>query len=159
MLFKRKNRKKGYWKCGKCRGLLRPYISSLLPRKNRPGGQLLPFKTHPRIYFCLGTNQRIYFTRRTDSNPRLSYKKSTHPTSPRLLCTERQVVLSAIYCRVGWKRLGEWTLCKTIGVCFPFYEWYIFFGTNSGVAIEKGFTQKRRQRWSLLFGGCTWIQH
>ena len=39
--------------------------------------------------------QRIYITRRTDSNPRSSYKKSTHPTSPCLLCTERQVVLSS----------------------------------------------------------------
>ena len=81
-----------------------------------------------KIYYC---NRRIYITRRTDSNPRSSYKKSTHPTSPRLLCTERQVVLSAVYCRAGWKRLGEWTFCKTIGGCCPFYEWYIFFASYS----------------------------
>ena len=34
--------------------------------------------------FCY---QRIYITRRTDSSPPLSYKKSTHPTSPRYVCS------------------------------------------------------------------------
>ena len=74
-------------------------------------------------------SQRIYITRRTDSNPQSSYKKSTHPTSPRLLCTERQVVLSAVYLRAGWKRLGEWTFVRRpVGGGCPVYELYIFFG-------------------------------
>ena len=53
-------------------------------------------------------HQRIYITRSTDSNHPSSYKKSTHPTSHRLLC--RQLYRwtgSAVYCTAdragrGW---------------------------------------------------------
>ena len=74
--------------------------------------------------------QRIYITRRTDSNPRSSYKKSTHPTSSSLLCSILHLALPASLYRADGERLGEWTFCNTFGGCCPFYEWYIFFGLN-----------------------------
>ena len=58
----------------------------------------------------------------------------THPTSPRLLCTLslQYTALPFFLCRAGGERLGEWTFCKTIGGCCPFYEWiYSLYRTGA----------------------------
>ena len=78
----------------------------------------------------VGSSQRIYITRRTDSNPQLSYKKSIHPTSSSLLCSILHLALPAFLYRADGERLGEWTFCKMIGGCCLFNEWYIFFGSR-----------------------------
>ena len=72
-------------------------------------------------------SQRIYIPRRRDSNIPSSYKNLTHPTSPCLLC--RQLYRrtgSAVNWRQSGERLGESNVCKTIGCCCPFYEWYVY---------------------------------
>ena len=64
-------------------------------------------------------DQRIYITRRRDSNILLSYKHLTHPTSPCLLCWQLyRRTGSAVYC-MDRKRLGESHLCKMMAGAVP----------------------------------------
>ena len=66
------------------------------------------------------SEQRIYITRRRDSNIPSSYTNLTHRTSPYLLC--RQLYRRtgrAVYCRQSGERLGESNFCKTMAGAVP----------------------------------------
>ena len=58
--------------------------------------------------------------------------------------------LDSVYCRQSGEGLGELTFCKTMGGCFPFYEWYIFFGTDSHKSLKRkvsrNFKPKRMEK-------------
>ena len=61
------------------------------------------------------TKEYISLVERTAAPP-LSYKKSTHPTSPRYVCSILHFLSVCITAeRAGRERLGESTFCKTMG--------------------------------------------
>ena len=107
----------------------RPLIDTIGDRRTAP-----IFVCQQNFFLTFSVNcvyQRIYITRRTDSNPPSSCTKSTHPTSSSVLFSILHLALPSFLYRADGERLGEWTFCKTIGGCCLFYEWYIFFGYSN----------------------------
>ena len=67
-------------------------------------------------YWGAVPKNRHHITPRRDSNPPMSSKKSTYPTSPRLYRKTGSAVQYTAECRAGGERLGEWTFWRRSGV-------------------------------------------